>query len=80
MKPQASDYTDIAVPRNSSVGLIIGVLAGLTGFGLIWHMWWLAVLAGLAIIGTVIIRTLRDDNEMIITAETLRREAKGAWL
>ena len=36
-------YEDIEMPRNSAVGPVLGVLGAATAFGLVWHMWWLAI-------------------------------------
>ncbi len=70
-----SDYVDIWLPKNSPVGLIVGVLAAAFGFAVIWHLWWLAIIALVAIIITVIKRTLNDDSEMHISANELFHHA-----
>ncbi|MBC7512606.1 cbb3-type cytochrome c oxidase subunit I [Candidatus Saccharibacteria bacterium] len=72
------DYVDIWLPKNSSVGLIVGVLAAMFGFGVIWHLWWLVGLSLLAIIVVVIRRTLDDDSEIHISANELFHEAARA--
>jgi cytochrome o ubiquinol oxidase subunit I len=45
-------YTAIEVPRNSANGFLTAFFAVVSGFALIWHIWWLAILglAGAAII------------------------------
>ncbi len=73
-----SDYVDIWLPKNSSVGLIIGVLSAAFGFAVIWHLWWLAIIALIGIIITVIKRTLNDDSEHHISANELFHEAAKA--
>ena len=35
------------MPKNTAKGFIIGVLAFLFGFAMIWYIWWLAVLSAL---------------------------------
>ena len=37
--PQA--FTDITLPKNSAMGIILCVSGGLIAFGLVWYMWWL---------------------------------------
>ena len=66
-----SDYQDIWMPRNSGVGIIIGALAGIVGFGIIWHLWWLVPVAIVAIIVVIAKRSLNDDNEYKISANEL---------
>lgn len=72
------DYVDIWLPRNSGVGIIVGITAGLFGFGVIWHLWWLVLAAVVAIIAIVIRRTLNDESEHHISAnELFHQVAKG---
>ena len=69
--PPKSAYHDIAMPKPSSLGLIIGILSGLIGFAVIWHMWWLLVFAFVGLIVAIIVRTFDDDSEYTIPAEQL---------
>jgi cytochrome o ubiquinol oxidase subunit 1 len=70
-RPHRSEYQDIMLPKNTSLGVWLGVGAGLFGFGAIWHMWWLMGAALIAIVLTVIKRTLDDQTEYTVTAEEL---------
>jgi len=81
-KPTKPKYTDIEVPRNTGLGIIIGGFAFLVGFGFIWHIWWLAILGILGVITTVIIRTTDEHPEYTITAKEVARieaEAKSRY-
>jgi len=66
-------YEDVWLPKNSSVGLLIGLLA--TGFGLavVWHMWWAVLLTFVAIVVILVIRLTNDDTEMKLSAEEIAR-------
>jgi cytochrome o ubiquinol oxidase subunit 1 len=64
-KPQ---YTDILMPKNSPLGLIIAGFAFGFGFAMIWHIYWLAVIGLVGIITSVIIRTSDDHSEYVVTA------------
>jgi cytochrome o ubiquinol oxidase subunit 1 len=78
-KPPHKAYTPIHLPKNSPAGLIIGGLAFLVGFGLIWHIWWLAGAAFIGIVLTLIIRLSNDDTEYTIpVAEIEKIEAANA--
>ncbi len=73
------EYADIKMPANSAVGLVIGVAAGLGAFGLVWHMWWLAVLGLVVIAGTVIARSfVRETTKVVPAGEVERTERQ--WL
>jgi len=72
-------YEAIKVPRNSSLGPIIGIASGFAAFGLVWHMWWLAMVAMLIVVGAVIARSFaRDVDRIIPAAEVEAIEAR--WL
>jgi cytochrome o ubiquinol oxidase subunit I len=72
-------FEAIALPRNSPAGLVIGGLSFLLGFGLVWHIFWLAIVALLGIIVTIIVRTSgEDDDEEILSAVTVEKLAAAA--
>jgi cytochrome o ubiquinol oxidase subunit 1 len=72
-------YEDIRLPKPSMAGPIIGLAAAAAAFGLVWHMWWLAIVAGLAIAATVIARSFVRDAEAVIDAAEVER-TETAWL
>jgi len=75
-------YADIEMPKNAPHGLIIGGLAFLFGFAIIWYIWWLAALAALGILFTVIARSMDDDIHYIIPAvevERIETERFASW-
>jgi cytochrome o ubiquinol oxidase subunit 1 len=47
-------YPAIEVPRNSANGFLTAFFAVVTGFALIWHIWWLAIL-GLASAAVILV-------------------------
>jgi len=61
-------YTDIMLPRNTSLGLITGGFAFVLGFSMVWHIWWLAIVAGMVILMAVAVRSFRDHTEFCLTA------------
>lgn len=72
-------FESILLPNNSAVGMIIGGLSFMLGFGLVWHMFWLAGLALIGIIATIIIRTSGDeDDEFELSAVTVEKIAAEA--
>ncbi len=74
--PPRSAYRDIHLPKNSGLGLIIGVLAFLFGFGIIWHMWWLVAVSFAAIVIAIISRTMNDNSEYTISADELYEDER----
>jgi cytochrome o ubiquinol oxidase subunit 1 len=75
----ADHYRDIEVPRNSSVGPVIGAAGAICAFGLVWHIWWMAILGFGVMWGAVIARSfLRDTHRTIPAAEV--EAADRRWL
>lgn len=70
---KAPVYTDVWLPKNSGLGVIIAGFVFLVGFGLIWHIWWLAGLGLLGSIVCVIIRANDDNTEYVITAAQMKQ-------
>ena len=66
-QPPGKDYHDILVPQNSSMGFWIAGFAFLMGFGIIWHIWWFAILNLLIMLGCIIYQTWGDIKERVIT-------------
>ncbi|WP_298668225.1 cytochrome o ubiquinol oxidase subunit I [uncultured Sphingomonas sp.] len=77
-------WIDIHMPRNTGAGVILAGLSAAAGFGMIWHMWWLAALGMLGVIGYAIFHTFNYDRDYFITAaevaetETARLKALAA--
>jgi cytochrome o ubiquinol oxidase subunit 1 len=67
------------VPKNSPYPIIIAGLATLAGFAFIWHIWWLGILALAALLVSVFMHTLSDeDGERVIPASEVRAREE-AW-
>ncbi len=73
--PEGSNvhYEDILLPKNSPLGLVIALLIFAAGFGLVWHIWWLAAIGLFAAIICFIVRSLDDNTEYKITADKLAK-------
>jgi cytochrome o ubiquinol oxidase subunit 1 len=62
------EYRPIEMPRNSATGFVTAFFATVTGFALIWHMWWLVVLGLVGAYATFVRLAWRDVHEKIIPA------------
>jgi cytochrome o ubiquinol oxidase subunit 1 len=74
----ASAYTDIELPRNSATGFICAFFATIMGFSLIWHIWWLVIVAAIGAYATFVLFAWRDRTEEVIPAAEVARIARGA--
>ncbi|RWZ79135.1 MAG: cytochrome o ubiquinol oxidase subunit I [Candidatus Chaera renei] len=61
-------YRDIKLYKNSPLGLVIAGCAFLLGFSLIWHIWWLALIALAAVAAAIFWRSLDEDTERLVPA------------
>jgi cytochrome o ubiquinol oxidase subunit 1 len=67
------DYTDIEMPRNSATGFVCAFFATFMGFALIWHIWWMAIVAAVGAYATFVVFAWRDRTEYIIPAAEVAR-------
>ena len=69
----ARKYEPIAMPRNSAIGFINAFFAVVTGFALIWQIWWMV---GAGLVGafvTFLVFAFRDKEEVEIPAAQVAR-------
>jgi cytochrome o ubiquinol oxidase subunit 1 len=66
-------YADIHMPRNTSAGLFVGIFSAVLGFGLIWYIWWLAVVGLLGMVVTIILRSFDTDIDYYVKADEVAR-------
>jgi cytochrome o ubiquinol oxidase subunit 1 len=80
------EYEAIEMPRNSPTGFITAFFATITGFALIWHIWWLVLVGVVAAYAVFVWFAWRDVEEYVIPAEEVarldreRRHVRQAWL
>ena len=67
------EYTPIEMPRNSPTGFVTAFFAVITGFSLIWHIWWLVILGLIGAYATFVAFAWRDHTEFEIPAEEVAR-------
>ncbi len=73
-------YEDIHMPKNSPIGLLIGIFSFLFGFGIVWYMTWLAVLGFIGAVICMIVRLSGKDQEYTIPAAEVERMERHAQL
>jgi cytochrome o ubiquinol oxidase subunit 1 len=71
--PPEPRYHPIEMPRNSPTGFVTAFFATFFGFAMIWHIWWLAVLAAVGAFATFVVFAWRDRTEDEIPAEEAAR-------
>jgi cytochrome o ubiquinol oxidase subunit 1 len=71
--PEEPQYEDIEMPRNTPTGFVSAFIATVMGFALIWHIWWLVVVAFVGAYATFVAFAWRDHDEHTIPAEAVAR-------
>jgi len=73
----ASGFIPIHMPKNTAAGMVLALFATTMGFGLIWHIWWLALGSFVLMIGSAIVHTFNFDRDYYIpAAEVAETEAQ----
>ncbi|HCB76587.1 MAG TPA: cytochrome o ubiquinol oxidase subunit I [Sphingomonas bacterium] len=68
-KVPAEGYMDIHMPRYTGAGVILAGLSAVCGFGLVWHIWWMAGGALLGVVGYAIWHSFDYDRDYYVTAD-----------
>ena len=66
-------YEAIEMPRNSPVGFVAAFFAVVTGFALIWQIWWMVILGLLAAAVVVMVFGWSENRELEISVDEVRR-------
>jgi cytochrome o ubiquinol oxidase subunit 1 len=61
-------YEDIEMPLNTPTGVICAFFASVTGFAVIWYIWWLAILGLIGAFAVLVWYAWRDEHEHVIPA------------
>jgi cytochrome o ubiquinol oxidase subunit I len=64
-------YETIHMPKRSATGFISAFFAVFLGFGLIWHIWWLVIVALVCCVGVLLRQAWDTDRDLYITADEL---------
>lgn len=68
-----SGFIPIHMPANTGAGVVLAGLSVVCGFAMIWHIWWLAVLSFIALVGAAIAHTFNFKRDYYIPAEEVVR-------
>jgi cytochrome o ubiquinol oxidase subunit I len=71
------EYQSIEMPKNSATGFITAFFAVVTGFALIWHIWWMAILGAFGAFVTLLVFAFRDRDEFEVPAATIAQFDRG---
>ena len=75
-KSSLESYSDISMPKNTALGFYIAVASFFFGFGLVWHMYWLSIVASFVIVACVIIRSYDTNIHYTISVDDVMKIEK----
>ena len=67
------------MPTNTSIGMVFCIACTTLSLGLVWYIWWLALLSIAVMPIVFIIRSFKLDSEKVIPAAQIERD-HTAWL
>lgn len=68
-----SHYQPIHMPCNTATGFCIGILSGLFGFGMIWHIDWMITLGLGGIFFTLVVRSFNFDTSYYLESNEIAK-------
>jgi cytochrome o ubiquinol oxidase subunit 1 len=66
-------FLPVHMPKGTAAGIVLAGLSLVSGFALIWHIWWLAIASFAGLVGTAIAHSFNLDRDYHIPAETVTR-------
>ncbi|MFS8564397.1 MAG: hypothetical protein LVR00_08900 [Rhabdochlamydiaceae bacterium] len=72
IKNPSPSYKKIHMPRNTPYGFYIGAFSFLFGFGMIWYMFWLAIISGVGILACIILRLYENNTDYYVSVEEIK--------
>ncbi|GIP38543.1 quinol oxidase subunit 1 [Paenibacillus sp. J31TS4] len=74
MKEESISYEPIHMPSNASTPFLMSVLFFVAGFGLVFALWWMAVLGGIGILACMVVRSTSSyrDKGYYVSVDEIR--------
>lgn len=71
----ASDepFEAIEIPKNSALGFFVSFFAVIGGFGMIWHIWWMGIVALVGFFALIVWSSWDENDEFELSAAEVAR-------
>lgn len=66
------EYEDIHLPQNTSLGFFVGLFSLIFGFAMTWHIFWLAIVCFITILGCIILRLTETEKFEVLTKDQVQ--------
>ncbi len=67
------EYEPIEIPKNTPLAMVIAAGAFIFGFSIVWHIWWLAPIGLLTSIVTIIVRSMDEHPNFVLSASEVKQ-------
>jgi cytochrome o ubiquinol oxidase subunit 1 len=74
---QPREYKPIEMPKNSAIGFVNAFFAVVTGFALIWHIWWMVGAGLLGAFAAFLVFAFRGEEEVDVPVEQIAQFERG---
>ena len=71
------EYERIHMPKNTPTGIYVSFWSLLFGVGMIWYIWWLAIIGFAGIVITSIIHSFNDDVDYYVEVDEIKAIEKA---
>ncbi len=71
-------YKTIHLPKNTPLPILLSGSAFTAGFGIIWHIYWLALLGLAGVVATIIWRSFDDETEYSLSPSMIKEIEQGS--
>jgi cytochrome o ubiquinol oxidase subunit 1 len=66
-------YADIHMPRNTGIGVFMAAFGTVLGFAMVWHIWWLASLGLIGMVGSFLVRAYDTNIDYYVSGAEVEK-------
>ncbi|MBD1379753.1 cytochrome aa3 quinol oxidase subunit I [Bacillus sp. IB182487] len=71
-EPENQPYKPIHMPSNSGRPIIMSVFFGISGFGLVFSLWWMAILGAIGVVACLALRSFEYDEGYYVSVDEIK--------
>lgn len=72
-------YSRIHMPKNTWAGVVIGVFSMAFGFAMVWHLWWLAIIGFVGMVGSFVMYNFERNKDYYVEIDEVEA-VESEWL
>ena len=68
-QPPHPPYQEIHMPKNSAVGVLIGIFSMFFGLGMVFYIYWVVAISFIGILASIVTRLYQKETEYVVSAK-----------